>query len=458
MNNKKLYELRDFYYSSNFFNVSFDKIIKPLINSFIYKRGIPLKLESSSNYYTSTTATTLLSLYHIKAIDEQYINKFHDTLFWLKDNTKNSVVKEKNSEDRVAWDVSESASVWATSLSLWALIDTKYKGDRLNEIKDAIIWLANQQKENGGWGFDIKSPSRIYFSALAIYTIQKSLKNITFSEDKREYLKKIKQVGLQYILEKKIQNENEIYWTTKINQKEEPDPTTTLYAIMTLYKENKNKYKQTINMAINFLRHQLKDEIWDCKKFIEETDTKYGTQKIIISFTPSFIIPLLRFGIDPYDEIIIKPLFWLRKNRLKNGWSMPGYSKDTLSFATAYSLWAITLWHKYALNNLIKNVSIIKPFKIVVKLRKRIRIFLYTTLFLLSLYIIEKTNIINHFKINTTEFYIKYGLIGFLSFFASIITILGLVYWIDKNYLNNKIKNIILNKIKNITDFIYIRK
>ena len=127
----------------------YSSIISNLRDSFDPDRGIPQNLlDSSDSYYTSCTSTALLALHHIKALTPLLTNQFHETLFHLRDHTQNPVTKSKNPEDALAWDISESASVWATSLALWALLKTEYQGERIEEVKNALLWLIEQQNKN----------------------------------------------------------------------------------------------------------------------------------------------------------------------------------------------------------------------------------------------------------------------------------------------------------------------
>jgi len=444
----------DFYYSTSFFNKKFNEVISPLLDSFVYKKGFPLDLEESAEYYTSTTSTTLLALHHVGVLSEDLLTKIHETLFWLKDNTVNPVVKRKLPEDNVAWDVSEGASVWATSLALWALIETGYKGEKNNEIHDATLWLVDQQRDDGGWGFDKESPSRIYFTVLALNALQLSINSIPFSSSELERIKRVKQHGLRFILQKCERKQKFIYWKTKINQKDLPDLTSTLYALWILYKDNPNKWREIIKGGIEFLRREIKGkEIWEFRKFIEETQTKYGTHKVIISYTPSIPIPLLKMGVHPFDELCLKPIMWLRKNKVKNGWSLPGHSEHALSFTTAYALWTITEWHKHVIKEIGKKTEVY-PFTLR-RLRRRISVLIGVIIALVTSRL---------FPVIANPFYsfLKYyNTVDLISLIASYITIFSvailLIKYLDAHVFNTKISRR-LRRIKNIIEqIVYVK-
>lgn len=453
MRHKSFAEIRDFYHSTSFFDQRFDEVVSPLLKSFVYQKGVPLDLEEPLDYYTSTTATALLALHHMRLLDNGLRIKFHETLFWLRDHTVNRIVKEKSAEDKVAWDVSESASVWATSLALWGLLGTRYNGKNLSELISATLWLADQQKGDGGWGFDRESPSRIYFTGLALHALQLGMRSLPLSNSEKERIKRIKQFGLQFVLHNYEKRGKLVYWKTNINQKEKPDPTSTLYEIWALSEEQSSEHDEILKKSIQFLREELKGETWELRKFIEETKTKYGTQKIVMSYTPSFLILLLRLGIHPFDEICLKPLIWLKENKIKNGWSLPGHSAHALSFTTAYALWAITQWHRYALQQIIKNAKV-RPFSLR-KYKRRISILVGIVLVIGVTYLITSTRLLNLANYFFSKIIESYGIIGLVGFIASLITILGLIRWLDLHVFDSKITKV-LKLIRNtVGHFIY---
>lgn len=444
----------DFHYSTSFFNKEFNEVISTLLNSFVYKKGFPLDLEEPAEYYTSTTSTTLLALYHIGVLSEDLLTKIHETLFYLKDHTSNPIVKSKLPEDNVAWDVSESASVWATSLALWALIETGYRGEKINEIHDATLWLIDQQKDDGGWGFDKRSPSRIYFTALALNALQLSINSIPFSHSELERIKRAKQYGLQFILQKCERKHKLVYWKTRINQEDLPDPTSTLYALWILHKDNPDKWREIIEGGIRFLRREIEGkEIWEFRKFIEETQTKYGTHKIIISYTPSIPIPLLKMGVHPLDELCLKPIMWLIKNKVKNGWSLPGYSEHALSFTTAYALWTIAEWYKHVIKEVDKEIEVYPS--ILRRLRRRISVLIGIIIALVTYHFFP---VIANLFYSFLKYYNTVDLISLIASYMTIFTgVILLIRYLDAHVFNKKISRG-LRRIKNIIEqIVYVK-
>ena len=149
-------------------------VTESLLNSFDPIKGVPTEMESYFKspdsyfeYYSSTLSIILVAFHHMHILTPELRETFQDTLFTLRDSTAHKIFKEKKEEDQCAWSVSEGACVFATAWAVWALLETEYHGDRLNEIKEAVIWLTDQQKDDGGFGFDISCESKDYLKQLS---------------------------------------------------------------------------------------------------------------------------------------------------------------------------------------------------------------------------------------------------------------------------------------------------
>ncbi len=321
------------------------------------------------NYFASITATVFLSLHHLGVMEPNHYAEFYETLFWLRDNSVEPQPIAKRPEDMPAWDVQESASVWSTNVVLWAFLGTGYSGDRLEEIKEALFWLIRQQRVDGGWGFDIQTESSIFFTAPALHVTKLALssKIKLTSEEKKEILRS-RAFGIDFVLKNYYQESSLAYGKLHIHDQESDDPTATLLAMWVLYDENKEKYKDKITGGYKYLHEKMDQGIWGFKEVVAETrdSTKYGCFKIYKSFSPAFVIFLLRSGCSPYDDLCIGPITWFDHNKLSNGWPLPGYRDGgAFTFSTAYALWAINNWNKYVVkenHHLIKqNNAFQKP-------------------------------------------------------------------------------------------------
>lgn len=412
-------KMRDFYLSKTFFHDDFINIVNPLIKCFDDENGIPLNLDNPTGYYSSTTSTALIALHKMNILTPELLKNFHEVIFRLRDSSNNNIVKVKFPEDKVAWDVTESACVWSTAQAIRALLITGYQGNQIEEIKDAMLWLLHQQKPQGGWGFDIKCKSKIYFTALAIDALKHGLLHLDFSREEKNKINSTLKRGLEYVYNEHKVKGNAAFWTVD-EESAIPDPTSTLYAIWALHNDD-NRYSETISKGLRYLKNDLNGkEIWEMKEIVSETNTKYSAHKVIVSFTPAFPLILLKLGVSPFDDMCIKPIMWLRKNWVNPGWELPKYSENsTLSFTYALGLWTINEWHRSVIAKQLTYRTSYPSTINKLKLRINVLISLIIIIFLaLNLdYITASINNL-HLKLLSIEPY--------LSTLAAIITIIGI--------------------------------
>jgi hypothetical protein len=335
------------------FSKEFAQITDELIKSFVHLKGVPIcLLEPNPVYYSTTTATTLLALHHLKALSASLREDFYETLFWLRDNTNNPTTTKKMLEDAPAWDVSEGPSIWTTSLVIWALLGTMYDGPRLNEVKDAVIWLVHQQGRDGGWGQVGSGSNNFFLTSIVLHSLKSALsyKLLTFTVNEREKVQRARVEGVRLIRNTHTQERRVAYWRVQTDEGSKADPTSTLCAIWTLFQENDPQDKSLIQSGIAYLRNNFHEgNIWNFRQIVAEPPILSSTIKIV-SFTPSFVIPLLSMGCNPFDEVCLGPMQWLEQHRLEKGWGHVNYGHEghPLSFTTAYALWAIKNWYTYA--------------------------------------------------------------------------------------------------------------
>lgn len=449
------YKLRDFYLSKQFFSTKYENIADPLIKSFIPKKGIPLNLKKPRDYYSSTTSTTLLSLHHMRLLSEELRNSFHETLFWLRDNTENTITKPKLEEDKYAWDVSESANVWCTSLALWSLLETNYDGEKNDELIQTSLWLVDQQRTGNGWGFDVQSKSSVFITAITIHALKLALTNLDFSEGDYTRINNGINNGVRFISNSKKEEDDIVYWN--INEDtDEADETNTLYALWIL--KSINESDPNIKKGLNFIKKCWSSKsILEFNNIIEESDTKYRQHKIITSYTPSFPILLLQLGISPYDDVCIKSMNWLKEKKRNLGWNLPGQNEDSLSFTTALALWTISDWHRSLISHTINDVES-APLT-VQRLRNRISYLILTIFVLLIAYIITHTNIVGSYLSSVNSIIEQYA--PNLQTYESLISIIGipsivgLIKIID-NKLGKRLSNWIRTFMDRVSGHIYV--
>src|SRR5579859_3395185 len=334
------------------FMKEYSQIVDSLLNSFVPMKGVPTCLmEDHPLYFAGTTATVLLALHHMKALPGNLYQDFHETLFWLRDNTHNLTVNKKLPEDSVAWDVAEGPSVWTTSIAIWALLGTGYAGPRLDEIKDAALWLIKHQGKFGGWGETTIGTNNLFLAGNIIHALRLVLSSPAhFTTSEHEQIKQAIILGIESIRSTSSQKRRSVYWKVQTDEGSKPDPTSTLCAIWALYEEGAHQDKDLIKGGIHYLKDTLQGQsIWNFRSMVAEPPIHSSAIKIV-SFTPSFVIPLLRIGCSPFDDICLAPIQWLEQNRMDKGWSHSnfGHEGHPLTFTTAYGLWAIKIWHRYA--------------------------------------------------------------------------------------------------------------
>lgn len=436
---EELAKSRDFYLSKKFYNKNFMEIISPLIESIDFEKGVPLEIGGNQDFYSATTATTLLSLHHIHILDDSLRNSLHELMFILRDNTYNPSPKKQNEEDKWAWDVSESASVWSTSLAIWALLETNYNGPRKDEIKEALMWLVNQQNPDGGWGFDTECSSQMLFTSFSLHALKIAINKIELSLEEEKKVKKAISFAINFIIKIKKTEKGLSFW---LDYKNEKDPTNTIYALWALFEENNQIFRDEIEKGIIFLRKEIKDkEIWDFNEIISETNTKYRFHKNIISFTPSIPIVLLKLGVDPFDDLCMKPIEWFQKNHKEKGWSLPNFSKKESTFSTSLALWTIEDWQRAVTK---KNLKLVEP-KILKQLRMRILV-----LFLLIL-------IIFIFKIGPFLLFLSVNINKFLNLqtIAALITIGGALGFIE--FINGRISKLFRKAYRKFEGLLFVK-
>ena len=365
----------------------------------------------------------------------------------MKDFGPNRVKKSKNSEDIAAWDVSEGANCWTTSLVIESLLESGYSGEHIEEIKNAILWLKDQQKkEDGGWGFDCLCTSRIFFTARVVYALHIGLNLFKQNISERKDIERSIELGTSYIKDKMELGENVVYWPLE-EEAHTPDPTNTVISLWILNKLNQLDDEIKLK-GLNYLRKELSNkEIWDFRSILHENDTKYGQHKVIVSFTPSIPLVLLELGVKPLDELCVKPIYWLKKN-FEDGWKLPNYREKNLSFIYAMGLWTVTRWQREVVDSVILTDL---ENSIFLGLRKRIKLLL--TMILLILFWNTKDYLSSNIIFLVHDYYIKQGIIN-LS--AALITIIGGIFalpkiliYLDQRFFNANLKS----KIKDIQNF-----
>ena len=369
-----LCSIRDNKYTTRFYGQPLYDIVKPIIDSILPSGGIPCFVNEGKNPSPESTATCLLALSRLKLIDHQTVSFIQEYLF--STNSEVARLNEKGAKDYsdikpdcCAWSEVDGKNVWSTSQVLWALLATGYNKKYQPVILGAIEWLISQQYTNGGWAFlSVKENiPNIYISCMALYALKLSLHE-KWSDQTQRLINDSLLKGCQFIIESKVPKKP--YWNClqEVNNNVEIEPTTTAMAIWALKFCAPKQYdvEDIVIQGIKALRKdQEKKNVWDNKITVDGYSPETKQQKVLQGYTPSIAFILLRLGVDPLDQLVLKSLNVIINSRCAEGWDFyststqpktaTGYlnpkvhyvgSGETMTFTTALSLWTVEEWHK----------------------------------------------------------------------------------------------------------------
>lgn len=287
-----------------------------------------------------TTSTILLALHYSNKLNEDERQK------WLSELIKFQIKDEGN--EKFSFCNKEGSSVWATAWSIWAFFELQDAYKSVPEIEKSVEWLINQSNDDGGWGFDKKSPSRPFYTFYALHSLDAAYKHLKWEKLKNKFEK-----GLEYILKSQINGKPGLW--AKQYDISEPCPMNTAMSLMVLI-ENCKKYptlieKEIIDSGIIYFRNWLENE----KNWADvRLDEKVTPLFYLHFFTPATLIILLEYGFPSYDVICLKLVNWFRENIRRYdqnsiGWSGDLFERDgaPYSWATALSLIALDRWLKH---------------------------------------------------------------------------------------------------------------
>lgn len=314
---------------------AFIESVDALRTSFVDGKGVPLCLtcakEGNSAFFTSTTATTLLALHYIDKLSDELCRRFQETILLLKSEANVVYSGRVEHVEEAAWDAAEGASPWITGLAIWALLGTGYKGDQLNEIKRSALWLVDQRQENGGWGRYPDDLINLFTTGIVLHALRCVItpsSGINLTETELRKINKASTNTIELIRKSGHRSGKSIYWEEQIEERSEADPTATLCAIWALNEANdpQDEDKELIKGGQIYLRQTLHDSarmrhpgIWTFRHIVVRAPV-HGPAMTIVTFTPSFVIPLLAMKCDPFDDICFAPIQWFhatgsQKNR-----------------------------------------------------------------------------------------------------------------------------------------------
>lgn len=441
----ELLDIHSFYLSKEFYEGKFKTVATLLLGSINDDGGVPFFVAGKEKIRTTVVATCLLALDKMKAISVNTRKKLQLKILYLKDNmdeidlARGDVGTKKHPEDKPAWCIGETPSVWSTSYALWALFDTGYDGKEWKTIKEALMWLVGQQKADDGWAYqDFRNcKSTPFLTATALHVLRQSKKfklKLALSKEDEEKIEKAIARGIKFILDQKKEQGKIAVWTDAVN---------TTWALWALFKDDPLKHSELISKGINFLREDLKGrEIWEMRKFVDETGTKYGVHKTYYFFTPSLVLNLLELSVSPFDDLCLKAMEWLKTNLKPKGWVIKGYDiEEPQTFTTALALQTVSTWHKYAIEYMIhKRVVEHEEIKTDNKLRAKVKVYFGLTitciLLLCALLLYIHWSNILLFSASIPKYFMDRILPEFV---ATLLVLIGLtvIGWFKRNKIRN---------------------
>ncbi len=321
--------------------------VESLKRKFDQHRGMPLTLAGESKYYSTTTATALLALDRIGALRPLERQQYQSLLLHLRSSQVNRGGVRRRKEDEPAWDVQEGASVWNTSVAIWALARTGYRGPQVDQ---AVNWIIHAYNIENGFS-PLRHDVNLFIAACAAQGLRLAAQP--------DLIKDILQTLVSWVRQRAQPVNGTFGWANSVEKSADPpappDPTGTLSALWILSDcGDKTLDAHQITGAKAFLRSALRGShgIWPMTNVYARTPTEDHDAQVVNSYTPSFIIPLLRMGVNPFDPMILEPIRWLRAHAIVNdrrsivGWDNAEHQSVPLSFTTAYALWAIHDWAK----------------------------------------------------------------------------------------------------------------
>lgn len=351
----------------------------------------------SERFRTTPTASTLDALYLAKLLPDMVRYKMQDWVYNSRqdpcDDPENRRPPEgykPDNNDKPGWSWNEGVSVWATSKALGTLIMTGYydRSDvfQNNEIMqttyEALGWLADQEYESGGWGFQYApnkkacAPS-VTMTALALKVITKflmdSFKNgspINLGHELEKKLSTAKRKGITYLLNTMKQNEDPkyIYW----EYDNKPSLTGTVWVLdfinMAQGQEAKELYRRRREI-VAFCVSRLPSSPREYEERHEEVyfvggETKYKPipdHHKFYAYLPYHIPVIMQSGVrlnpkeDARIEVCIRALTKGKESYWYGTDASDGSFQKPTCFARAMALSVVAFWMRKTSGELIAN-------------------------------------------------------------------------------------------------------
>lgn len=280
---------------------------------------------------TPSTANAILALYSSKTISDDTLNNLIEELFSF----------QYSSQAKYAYSfcTEEVSSNWSTSKAIYVILKTYPKYLNQSRVTYALDWLIENRNDDFGWGYRKNDPSRPYYTFFVAQALLEA-----------RYLLQDENLSLKY---EKILEEIHLYlsnscrkdglWTNGSGN--EICPINTLMAMATLkliepFSLRNNSDLKHWESSLSFIKENfMNSNLWKNWTW-DEPGIAY---KKIEPFPPGKVDILLNLY-DPFDEVVIYLISWIRKNvifvdKVSIGWLPPQSKVDKpYSWSTARCL------------------------------------------------------------------------------------------------------------------------
>lgn len=372
------------------FKFSFYEKAKDLIAGMQENGSVQYYVGNQERFRTTPTASTLDALYLAKLLPDMVRYKMQDWIYNSRQDSCDHPRKgyKPDDNDGPGWSCNEGVSVWATSKALGTLIMTGYYDrqdiSQNNEIMqttyEALGWLADQEYEKGGWGFqyapDLEAcaPS-VTMTALALKVITKFLlvsfktgSPIKLNHNLEKKLSAAKRKGIAYLLNtmKIDDGKKHVYW----EYDNKPSLTGTVWVLdfinMAQEQEARELYRRREEIA-SYCISSLPSCLREYEERHEEVyfvggETKYKTipdHSKFYAYLPYHIPVILQSGVELNEDadkriaVCIHALTQGKESYWCGTDARDGASQHPTCFARAMALSVVAFWMRKTYGELI---------------------------------------------------------------------------------------------------------
>lgn len=365
---------------TNQFKFSFYDKAKDLIAGMQEDGSVQYSVGNQERFRTTPTASTLDALYLANLLPESVRHKMQDWVYSSRQDPCDHPDggHEPDAKDEPGWSRNEGVSVWTTSKALGTLIMTGYydrpeisqNEEIMQTTYAALGWLADQEYEEGGWGFQYApkleacAPS-VTMTALTLKVITKFLVEsvkyrspIKLDHDLERKLSDAKSKGITYLLKTMEEDEElkHVYW----KYDNQPSLTGTVWVldfINVAQEQGARELYKRRKEIVSYCVSRLPSRPTEYEEFPEEVyfvggKTKYKDvpdHKKFYAYLPYHIPVILQSGVkltDDQDKRIRVCIHALTKGKESYwfGTDVKGASYHQMCFARAMALSVVAFW------------------------------------------------------------------------------------------------------------------